>query len=126
MAPDGSSGGDACEEAKAHSDLAWIESAVFAPSCALAGCHRSPATSAGHLVLDSGLSRAQMINTASTSATSWMRVVPGDPGRSYLLVAMGAASGPKPSDGLMPLGTRPLCTAKLDAIRRWIEAGAPP
>lgn len=126
MTPDGSTTSGTCEEARTHSDLAWIQTNVFTPSCAVAGCHRTPAVSAGHLILDPGLSHAQLVNTQSTSAASWMRVVPSDVAKSYLLVAMGAESGPRPTDGLMPLGSQALCTEKLDAIERWIEAGALP
>lgn len=125
MTPDGSTG-NACDEAKTHSDLAWIQTNIFTPSCAVGGCHKTPAVAAGHLILDTGQSHGQLINTVSTSATTWMRVVPSDATKSYLLVAMGAQSGPKPVDGYMPLGSPPLCTDKIDAIRRWIAAGAPP
>jgi hypothetical protein len=126
MGPDGGTGGDACEEAKTHSDLAWIQANVFTPTCAVGGCHHASAAGAGHLSLDDGLSRGQLVNTVSTSAASWMRVVPSDATESYLLVALGAQSGPRPVDGLMPLGGRPLCSDEVDAIQRWIAAGAPP
>jgi hypothetical protein len=125
MTPDGGAA-DACEEARTHSDLAWIQANVFTPSCARSGCHVGPAVGAGHLGLDTGQAHGQLVNMPSTSATSWMRVVPSDTTKSYLLVAMGAQSGPRPSDGLMPLGSPPLCSEKVDAIRRWIAAGAPP
>ena len=123
--PDGGTGGP-CQEATSHSDFAWIQANVFTPSCAVGGCHHASAAGAGHLSLDTGLAHTELVNTASTSATSWMRVVPSDTAKSYLLVAIGAQSGPRPSDGLMPLGSPPLCAAEVDAIRRWIEAGAPP
>ncbi len=125
MAPDGGAG-DACAEAKTHGDLAWIQANVFTPSCAVGGCHHASAAGAGQLSLDDGVSHLQLVNAASTSATSWMRVVPSDASKSYLLVALGAQSGPRPADGLMPLGSRSLCSEEVDAIRRWIEAGAPP
>ena len=122
--PDGGTGGT-CEEARSHSDLAWIQANIFTASCALGACHRGTALSAGRLSLEAGTSHAQLVNTASTSATSWMRVVPSDTAHSYLLVAIGAQSGPLPSDGVMPLGSSVLCSEKRDAIKRWIEAGAP-
>ena len=123
--PDGGVG-NACDEARSHSDLAWIQTNIFTPSCAISGCHKTPAVGGGHLILDSGVSHAQLVNTASTSASTWMRVVPGDASKSYLLTAMGAQAGPKPVDGFMPLAGPPLCTDKVDAIRRWIEGGAMP
>jgi hypothetical protein len=125
MAPDGGAG-TACEVANTHSDLAWIQANVFTPSCAVGGCHHAAAAGAGHLSLDDGLSHLQLVNTASTTATSWMRVVPSDASKSYLMVALGTESGPRPVDGLMPLGRAPLCSDEVAAIQRWIMAGAPP
>ena len=124
--PDGMTSGTACDEARSHSDLAWIQKNVFSASCTFSGCHLGAAANAGHLSLEPGQARSQLVNTASTSASTWMRVVPNDGSKSYLLVAIGAQSGPSPADGLMPLGNPALCVEKRDAIRRWIEAGAPP
>ena len=87
--PDGGTGGS-CAEAANHSDLAWIQANVFTTSCALGACHLGTALSAGRLNLQAGQSHGQLVNTASTSATSWMRVVPSDTSKSYLLVAIGA------------------------------------
>ena len=42
------------------------------------------------------------------------------------LSSLGRAEGPPPRDGFMPLGADPLCVEKLEAIERWILAGAPP
>src|SRR5207248_1971696 len=99
MGPDGGTG-DSCAEATSHSDLAWIQANVFTTSCALGSCHRGSAISAGRLSLESGLARGQLVNVASTSSASWMRVVPSDASKSYLLVAIGAQSGPLPVDGV--------------------------
>lgn len=115
-----------CEEAATHSDLAWIQANVFTPSCASGSCHRGAAANAGRLSLEAGLARAQLVNTASTTQTSWMRVVPSDAAHSYLLVAIGAISGPLPQAGVMPLGSAALCQEKRDAVQRWIAAGAQP
>jgi len=62
----------------------------------------------------------------STSATSWMRVCQSDFDEELPAGRHGRTVGPRPSDGLMPLGSPPLCSEKIDAIRRWIAAGAPP
>jgi len=124
--PDGMTSGTACDEARSHSDLAWIQSKVFSASCTFSGCHLGAAANAGHLSLEPGQARSQLINMVSTSDTAWMRVVPGNAANSYLLVAVGSQPGPSPADGIMPLGNPKLCVEKRDAIRRWIEAGAPP
>lgn len=126
--PDGSTDGPgpSCEEAANHSDLAWIQSNVFDRSCSTPSCHRGVATNAGFLDLGAGHARDQLVGITSTSSTSWKRVVPGDVSRSYLLVAIGQIAGPRPVDGIMPLGGPMLCVEKRDAIQRWIEAGAAP
>jgi len=125
--PDGSDGPSAsCQEATSHSDLAWIQSNVLDQSCSTPSCHRGVASNAGFLDLAAGHARDALVGVTSTSSTSWKRVVPGDPSRSYILVAIGQIPGPRPVDGIMPLGGPMLCVEKRDAIQRWIEAGAPP
>jgi hypothetical protein len=126
--PDGSTDGPSasCEEATSHSDLAWIQSNVFDQMCSTAGCHRGVASNAGFLDLAAGRARDQLVSATSTVASSWKRVVPRDPERSYLLVAIGHVPGPRPPSGVMPLGGTMLCVEKRDAIQRWIEAGAQP
>ena len=63
----------------------------------------------------------------STVQTGMMRVLPGDADHSYLLVAIGGASGTPPEGTVMPWGGLPmLCTEEIDAIRRWVNAGANP
>ena len=111
-----------CEEATFHSDLAWIEQKVFAPSC-LGDCHTDPTPSAS-LNLSAGLSHHSLVNVTSTQFPSWKRVVPGNPGASMLLVQLGGEPGPE-LEGTMPWGEPKLCDEKIDAVRRWIAAGAP-
>jgi hypothetical protein len=113
----------ACEDAASHSDLAWIEQHVFAPSCATTGCHTGTNPSV-HLRLDPGFARENLVNASSSTQGGWVRVVPGSPSSSYLLVAVGRVSGPPPRDGIMPLGAPALCAPMIDAIERWIAAGA--
>jgi hypothetical protein len=124
--PDAGSTSLQCAEATSHSDLAWIQDKVFSASCTFSGCHQGAATTAGHLSLQPGLSRTQLVGVASTSEPTWKRVVSGDPAKSYLMVAIGHMAGPRPKDGVMPLASTMLCPEKRDAIQRWIEAGAPP
>jgi hypothetical protein len=117
---------DICNEAKSHSDLAWIQDNIFTHACALSGCHKGTALNAGALTLESGMSHGSLVGQAAETETGWMRVVANDPSHSYLLVAMGAEPGPTPAGGLMPLANPKLCQDKLDAVSRWIMAGAQP
>jgi hypothetical protein len=115
-----------CQEATEHSDLAWIQDNVFGKSCAFSGCHRGPALGAGSLSLEKGLSHGALVGKAATTESGWMRVVAGNVDTSYLMIALGVGDGPRPSSGVMPLNGPPLCQEKLDAVARWIAAGAEP
>src|SRR5678815_648756 len=64
----------ACEEATQHSDLAWIQRAIFDVSC-LSGCHGAASPAAG-LDLRAGQSRASLVEVPSTQFSGWIRVVP--------------------------------------------------
>ncbi|MDQ3297167.1 MAG: hypothetical protein M3619_11320 [Myxococcota bacterium] len=114
-----------CQQATMHSDLAWIQANVLTPSCATAMCHSGPEPEVG-LNLDAGASYNNLVNKGASTVTGWKRVVPGSLESSYLVVSFGRAAGPPPRDGFMPLGADPLCVEKLEAIERWILAGAPP
>jgi hypothetical protein len=116
----------ACDEAKSHSDLAWIQDNIFTASCAFSGCHKGTAANAGFLSLESGMSHGSLVGQAAVTESGWMRVVASDPSHSYLLVAVGAETGPTPAGGLMPLANPKLCQDKLDAMSRWVMAGAQP
>ncbi len=114
----------ACDEATQHADLAWIQDHVFTPSCATGMCHRGSDPVVG-LSLEAGMSHATLVNHDASTQSGWIRVVPGSPATSYLMVALGRAAGPAPKDGTMPLGMPALCAQKVDAVARWILAGAP-
>ncbi len=113
----------ACEDATVHSDFAWIQSQILTPSCATAMCHAG-ANPAVYLSLEDGAAYANLVGRESSTQAGWTRVVAGSPASSYLVVALGRASGPPPRDGFMPLGADALCVEKLEAIERWIGAGA--
>lgn len=114
---------DACADATQHSDFAWIQQHVLTPSCATSMCH-SGETPSVDLSLEAGQAYANLVGKGASTASGWIRVVPGSPDDSYLMVALGRAPGPMPEDGFMPLGSPALCSGKLDAVARWIGAGA--
>lgn len=114
-----------CQEATQHADLAWIQQKVFTPSCATAMCHAGADPEVG-LNLEAGRAYANLVNRNASTVPNWRRVVPGSLTTSYLVVAFGRADGPPPRDGFMPLGADPLCVEKLEAVERWILAGAQP
>ena len=104
-----------------------IQDYIFNRSCTASYCHAAP-TNAGNLNLTSSVSYQDLVgrvpqNLAAASA-GMKRVDPGDPDNSFLLTKLAGPSTPA-EGGRMPLGGGPLHSGKIDAIRKWIAAGAP-
>jgi len=134
-----------CAEAEQHSDLAWIQDHIFSTSCVFSSCHKGTAHDAAGLSLEPGQSWGQLVGqdcvmTVAMQPTQWVRVVPGDPANSYLMVLVDPKTNPRnggesdpdgydgpidPKVGSMPYNSPLLCKEKIGALRRWIEAGAP-
>jgi hypothetical protein len=108
-----------CQEAVNHSDLRWIQDNVFTTSCA--SCHGASSPSAG-LDLSDGHSYGALVNVKSIYYPDWNLVTPRDSPNSMLMVRLGGETGP--TVAIMPKGQPALCQEKIDAIRRWITAGA--
>lgn len=119
-----------CLEAVDHSDLAWIQENVFTPSCSrFTACHQGRALMANELSLEDGDAHAQLVGVASVeeNADGMLRVAPGDPENSYLMVLLGYYGSDHPAigdGGLMPYNSPLLCDEMQEAVKRWIEAGA--
>jgi hypothetical protein len=116
-----------CLEAVNRSDLPWIADHVFRPSCALSTSCHSGARPAGGLDLSSAARAHQnLVGVAAASEADRVRVVPGDPQASYVMVKLGVVPGPLGDGGTrMPPNSPPICSEKLGAVERWIAAGAP-
>ena len=98
--------------------LASIQSQIFTPTCATAGCHSSGSASGG-LILEAGSSFSNLVNVNSTGS-SFKRVASGSPDKSYLINKLeGTGSGTQ-----MPQGTSPLTAAEIQTIKDWITGGA--
>ncbi len=127
---DGDGGIDAlsvsCMEATTHSDLAWLQEKVFTPGCsAFVSCHKGTALEAGGLSLEPGQTIPQTVNVDAVLFPQFKRIVPNDPANSYMMIILGAYPGPlDPDVGTMPYNNPKLCQEKLDAVERWIAAGA--
>jgi len=110
----------------ATSGLDAIQHNIFNVRCLSAGCHNGT-DQAGNLVLETGVSYANLVNAApfnaAARAAGLFRVVPGDPAHSFLLIKI---IGPGPNEGAgMPLTPPLLSDAEVGLIRDWILAGAP-
>jgi len=102
--------------------LASIQVNIFSVSCAISGCHGGGTVQFG-LSLDAGLSAGNLINVASPQDATLIRVIPGNPGGSFLIQKL---EGTQTVGILMPAFSPPLPQATIDVIRQWIQNGAPP
>ncbi len=104
-----------------------IQEYVFDKSCANSVCHASPAN-AGSLSLNYGLSYEDLVGMVPqnpAAAAAGMKLVdPGNPENSFLLAKLVGPTSPE-QGARMPFGGGVLHNGKIEAIRAWIEAGAP-
>lgn len=100
-----------------------IQRQIFTPSCARGGCHDAASASEG-LVLAAGSSYGELVGVPSNQAPFRLRVDPGRPESSYLVMKLRGDSG---IQGVrMPLDGPPfLDAAELAAVEAWIRRGAP-
>jgi hypothetical protein len=123
----------ACVEAATHSDFTFIKEKIFAANCFGSSCHTG-ATASGKLDLTddpyTALMGAGGTGVASNLDPSHKRVVAGDTSASYLFFIIHGLDTnpgfpePPSSVGYMPMSNATLCCQKIDAIERWITAGA--
>lgn len=104
-----------------------IQEYIFDKSCANSVCHAAPAN-AGNLNLTYGLSYEDLVGGAPqnpAAAAAGMKLVdPGNPENSFLLAKLMGPAAPE-LGARMPFGGGVLHSGKIDAVRAWIEAGAP-
>lgn len=92
---------------------------IFDANCV--SCHGR----SGGLNLAAAVSYANLVNVRA-NGSPLQRVLPGDPGNSYLYVKIaGPCPGPVCSGGRMPAGLPPLPAADIQVIHDWIAGGAP-
>jgi hypothetical protein len=98
-----------------------IQTQIFTPVCAKAGCHAAGSSPSG-LVLEAGQSYGNLVgHRAAESPLD--RVSPGHPEVSYILLKL--RGDPSITGERMPLGGPYLPSAEIDGIAAWIRAGAP-
>jgi len=107
--------------------LAQIQATIFTPKCATAACHAGP-FGAGNLILTEGEAHAQLVGVDpdifAAQAAGLLRVDPGDPDNSFLVLKL--TNPPLPMGSRMPLLLPPLSAEEIELIRAWILAGAEP
>ena len=113
----------------ADESLAWVQANVFETNgCALATCHAgtNPDTREDLDLTSAQASFDSLVGVESSQSAGDILVVANDSNASYLMnKLLGVDMAPMTQ--LMPIGaTTPLCDAKLDGVRAWIDAGANP
>jgi hypothetical protein len=130
----GSSGGGgagvpvepACEGTEYASTFEAIQDRIFEQhGCTQEVCHGS--AKQGGLELTRGVAYANVFDVHALGSPL-KRVEPGDKSRSYLWLKLAAATAPgsvEITGAPMPNGLPPISDDELEAVRRWIYAGAP-
>ncbi|MCC6130202.1 MAG: hypothetical protein IT186_09770 [Acidobacteria bacterium] len=98
-----------------------VQNEIFTPSCAFSGCHGGTTVQAG-LNLEQGKAYRNIVGVVSAE-TSLLRVAPGLPNDSYVVVKVrgdAAITGSR-----MPLGGPYLSAEKTSLLVDWIRRGAP-
>jgi hypothetical protein len=117
---------DACDAGKFDSTFHAIQKVIFeGRGCTNAMCHGN--ATMGGLDLRADAAYDSLIEAKSKNSPQF-RVMPGEPDESFLFNKLRAASMPgsiEVEGSPMPSGLPPLSPQHLEAVRRWIEAGAP-
>ena len=105
-----------------------IQKVIFeSRGCTSAACH--DASASGGLNLMPDVAYDNLVGKPATTVPGWSRVSVGEKDRSLLFVNVAAKTEPDTFTAplrSMPLGVLPaLTTNELEALRRWIEVGAP-
>lgn len=121
-APEGDSGSP---QAAAEKSLFQAEIApLLASNCAT--CHLT-GQEAGNMALVPGKAIESLVGVKSVEAPNLVRVVPGDPDASYLVMKLDGTHLAKGGTGAqMPFGAPPLPKETIAKVRQWIAEGAKP
>jgi hypothetical protein len=115
-----------CAGGSFDSTFAAIQELVFERhGCTAEACHGSARS--GGLDLRAGAAYASLFEVPS-QGSPWQRLVPGEPSESFLFQKLSASTFPgsfEISGSPMPVAAAPLGEHELEALRIWIEAGAP-
>lgn len=115
--------------AEFESTFALIQKAIFENhGCTSGGCH-SGSFPAGGLDLSPDVAWENLVDQPSVTPPGFVRVVPGQKDESLLWLNLAAATLPgqwqAPLRAMPQGGLPPLSLDELEAVRLWIERGAP-
>jgi hypothetical protein len=100
--------------------LTMLQASIFTPHCALPTCHLAPFPQQGMELIE-GMTYGYIVNVDSNEVPAFKRVAPGHAADSYLFMKVSA--DPRIVGERMPFGGI-LSDPDIEAIRRWIDAGA--
>lgn len=121
--PDGELRGQIISEAEAEGvTFTFIQENIFTPTCAVAGCHDTGTQSAGQ-DLSAGQAFDNIVGVPSSQMPDLLRVDPGNSEDSYMVHKLEGRDSI--TGGRMPLGGGALDSDLLQALRDWIDDGAP-
>ncbi len=101
--------------------FARVQSIVFTPNCAAAGCHSSLSPQQG-MSLAAGAAYGSIVRVPSVERPDLNRVEPGDPDRSYLVKKL--RGDPDITGVRMPNGST-LTPDEIQLVIDWVRRGAP-
>ena len=104
--------------------LDQIQTVVFTPSCATAGCHDNITQAAALSLADADTSYSEMVGQFSNQngQANVQLVAVGDPDNSYLIQKLENAASI--SGARMPLNRPAIAQSDINQIRQWIMDGA--
>ena len=105
-----------------NATLESLQANLFTPNCAVSGCHTSSTAPLG-LALDDGLSYSNLVSKSSVQQPDKLRVKQGDATNSYLVQKIEGSAGI--SGNRMPRDRARLEQSLIDALKQWIDNGAP-
>ncbi|MFQ5526099.1 MAG: hypothetical protein ACE5GX_07520 [Thermoanaerobaculia bacterium] len=101
--------------------LTQLQTSLFTPTCAVAGCHSAGTARAG-LVLEAGRTFGETVNVLSSQLPQFDIIEPGDPERSYLVKKLRGDADI--SGDQMPEGGPFLSEERIAEVISWVNAGA--
>lgn len=98
--------------------VAQVET-IFRESCSIAACHEGGSPPM-NLNLERDMYRENLVGVPSEEKPAMLRVDPGNPDRSYLV--MKVEGGEDIVGVRMPFGRNPLTADQIKAIRAWVAS----
>ena len=95
---------------------------IFDSHCVF--CHSGSDPSGGQNLASAKYSYANLVNIPANDDSTYLRVLPGDPVNSYLLMKL--RGDPRIRGAQMPFGDPPLDATTLNVITVWVAKGARP